>query len=113
MAGRVKNTRSSTRVLEFLKRNANLELTYVEIQRACELPAYAVSNAIGHLISKGFDIQKPMRGVAVFRAGGMKESTKPESKLYEFVGTSQGKVIVRGEDNELYVIAPLFSGDSG
>lgn len=114
-----KHTGASQRVLGYLKQNANVEVTYQEIQKALGLPDYTVSNSVQHLIHKGIPIKKPMYGVALFSPHSNnrqttqppqeKEKEKPCGDLYEKVGVSRGKVIVRGQDDELYVLNPLYA----
>jgi hypothetical protein len=51
-----------------------------------------------------------MRGVYRYNSGPPEpepEPEKPTQKLYEFVGQSGAMTIVRGEDNELYVVVSL------
>lgn len=104
--------RASQRVLEYLRENPNIQIPYPEIARHLGVGnEYSVSNAIGYLIEKGVNIERPMRGMVIYHPTET-GPVKPESKLYEYVGTSHGIVIVRGEDNELYRIEALFGGDS-
>src|SRR5712691_5999233 len=108
-----KHSRTSQNVLGYLRENQNIELPYTDIQKTLNLPAFSVSNAITYLIAKGIPVTRPMRGVALYQPSGVIRpvitQAKSTSKLYEFVGNSKGRVIVKGEDDELYTLSPLFS----
>ncbi len=111
-----KHSRTTQNVLGYLRENQNIELPYTDIQKALNLPTYSVSNAITYLIAKGIPVSRPMRGVALYQPSGvirpaisLAKPIKVTSKLYEFVGNSKGRVIVKGEDDELYTLSPLFS----
>lgn len=109
------HTGASERVMRFLSERANTEVTYTEMQQALGLPRFTVTNSINHLIAKGVPITKPTAGLALFRPNSHNRQTdqapKLKMNLYEFVGKSGGRTIVRGEDDELYILSPLFTED--
>jgi hypothetical protein len=103
----------SQRVLAYLRENANVEVPYAEILRELGLQyPHQVSNAIQHLQSKGVPVDRPMRGIVIYRAGLAIIPPKPEPKsaardMYESVGQTIGHRIVRDERDELFVLTPL------
>lgn len=121
------HTGASERVMRFLSERANTEVTYTEIQHALGYPRFTVTNSINHLISKTVPLHKPSAGIVIFRPNSHNRQTdqpkenlgsaayyaalKRDVKLYEFVGKSGGRTIVRGEDDELYILSPLFTED--
>lgn len=110
MTGRVRNVNTSQRVLGYLQDHANIDVPATSIKRELGLEdSTVVSNAVVHLRSKGINIIRPMRGIYRYVSGPREEETPeiPTQKLYEYVGNSETMVIVRGEDNELYVVLPL------
>ena len=115
-----KYTHSMQRILSYLRENANVEIPYKDIQRDLGLPAYTISNGIGYLVAKGVPVTRPMRGVCIFRPNSNNRQTtqppaadKPKASrdVYEYVGSSQGHLIVRGENDDLYILKPLFTSD--
>jgi hypothetical protein len=114
-------TGASQAVMTYLREHANTVIPYPEIKKAIGAEApLTVPNAISHLIAKGMPIERPMSGFAVYRTMPKApepptpeskaldtEPEKPTQKLYEFIGQSGGVTIVKGEDNELYVVSPL------
>ncbi len=105
---KVKYGGASNAVLDYLRQNPNVVIPHVEIMRALKYPDYTVSNGITHLISKGFPVTRPARGQVLYRP--VPEPAAPEkttSQLYEYVGNTAGKVLVRDENKELYVLVPL------
>lgn len=114
------HTGASQQVLTYLREHANTVIPYPELHKAINAEdKFTVPNAITHLVAKGLPIERPIRGFAVYRtlpqatfedSKGLEvpdEPVTPTQKLYEYVGESRGIVIVKGEDNELYVVAPL------
>lgn len=112
-----RHNNASQRILGYLRENANVEIPYTEIQKELGLPSYTVSNAVSHLISKGIPVSRPLNAVVIFRPTSNNRQTtqppqpKPSRQVYEFVGNSSKITIVRGEDDELYVLKPLFGDD--
>lgn len=113
---------ASQAVMTYLRQHCNVAIPYPEIQKAIGADQkFTVPNAITHLIAKGMPIERPMTGFAIYRTmPKVPEPPTPESKaldtepelptqkLYEYVGNSKGITIVRGEDDELYRVIPLF-----
>jgi hypothetical protein len=110
MTGRIKHPGSSQRVLAYLRENSNTDVPASEMVTQLVLQSTTISNAVVHLISKGINITRPTRGIYRYNTGPTPiELPKPTPiKLYEYVGTSKGITIVRGEDEELYRVIPLF-----
>jgi biotin operon repressor len=112
MSGRIKNPNTSGRVLAYFRENANVDIPNIEIKNALGLEESTVSNAIVHLRSKGIRVDRISRGIYRYSpsAADVKPDPEPElptQKLYEFIGNSGGVTIVKGEDDELYVVTPL------
>lgn len=114
-----RNGAVSQRVLDYLAKNPNIVISQTAIQRDLNLPDYSVSNAIGYLIAKGLPIKRQMRGTALYSTAPKAEQSNgtrpvppvmvnPPTKLYEYLGVSNGRIIVRDEEEELYVLSPLF-----
>lgn len=109
---------ASQQVLTYLREHANTAIPYPEIHKAIgATDKFTVPNAVTHLIARGMPLERVMRGMVLYRTMpqvGFPSETKPEpipetptQKLYEFVGNSGGVTIVKGEDDELYVVTPL------
>jgi hypothetical protein len=109
MTGRIQNPNTAGRVLAYFRENANVDIPNLEIKNALDLPESTVSNAIVHLRSKGIRLDRISRGIYRYSpsAADVKTVEIPTQKLYEFVGNSGGVTIVKGEDDELYVVTPL------
>lgn len=107
--GRVINHNTSGRVLDYLRQHSNTDIPQIEIKRELDLAASTVSNAVVHLRSKGINITRPARGIYRLNTGPAPEPEReiPTQKLYEYVGQSGGVTIVKGEDDELYVVVSL------
>jgi hypothetical protein len=117
------HTGASQQVMTYLRQHANTVIPYPELKEAIGAKdKFTVPNAITHLVAKGMPIERPMRGFAVYRTmpkvgfaseadpvpEPVQEPEKPTQKLWEFVGNSKGVTIVKGEDDELYVVTPLI-----
>jgi biotin operon repressor len=110
MSGRIKNVNTSGRVLAYFRENANVDIPNLEIKNTLGLAESTVSNAIVHLRSKGIRIDRVARGIYRYSPSAADVKPEPElptQKLYEFIGNSGGVTIVKGEDDELYVVTPL------
>lgn len=109
MTGRIRNVNTSQRVLGYLQDHANIDVPATSIKRELGLEESTVSNAVVHLRSKGINITRPLRGVYRYNTGPTPEPEReiPTQKLYEYVGQSGGVTIVKGEDDELYVVVSL------
>jgi biotin operon repressor len=112
MSGRIKNVNTSQRVLAYFRENANVDIPNVEMKKALGLEESTVSNAVVHLRSKGVRIDRVARGIYRYSPSAADVNPDPEpeipqQKYWEFVGNAGGETIVRGEDNELYVLHPL------
>jgi len=113
---------NSTAVLTYLRAHPNMAIPYQEIHAAIGAQAtYAVPNAVQHLMGKGFPIERPMKGVVLYRETPHAEIAppapvsilEPGRQIFEQVGQSDGVIVVRGEDGELYYIRPLFGRNGG
>ena len=105
-----RHTGASQQVLTYLHEHANIAIPYPEISKAIGArESYTVPNAVGNLISKGIPIEKPMTGFALYRTGPTPAPVpeKPSTTLFEYVGKTANHTIVRGEDEELFVLVPL------
>lgn len=107
------HTGASQTILSYLRQNPNVHIPYKDIEKATGLPAFTVSNSISHLIARGVNVERPMKGVAMFKGGPKAPPPIPEQpfltvKLYEYVGISGGTIVVRDEEEELYRLEPLF-----
>jgi hypothetical protein len=109
--GRIKNPQASPRVLSYLRDYSNTDIPAINVQKALDMDATTVSNAIVYLRSKGLNIVKPSRGIYRYVSGPHEEiAPKPTPnpiKLYEYVGQSGELTIVRGEDMQLYIVTCL------
>lgn len=110
------HTGASQQVLTYLREHCNTVIPYPELSKAIgAVDKFTVPNAITHLVAKGLPIERPMRGFAMYRTVAPEpleipqesEPIAPTNKYYEFVGNSDRIVIVKGEDDELYVITSL------
>ena len=114
-SGGPRHNGASQQVMTYLRDHANTVIPYPELHKAIGAQdKFTVPNAITHLIAKGMPIYRPMRGFAIYKTEPVPleipEETPeeaPGNKYWEFVGNSDKVVIVRGEDDELYVIKPL------
>lgn len=124
MAARKQNGRGHTgasqQVLTYLREHCNTVIPYPELHKAIGAQdKFTVPNAITHLVAKGLPIERPIRGFAMYRTEPKalevpdEPVVLPTQKLYEFVGNSDKVVIVKGEDDELYVVTPLSEWISG
>lgn len=109
MTGRIRNVNTSGRVLDYLRQHSNTDIPQIEIKRELDLGESTVSNAVVHLRAKGINIVRPGRGIYRLVTGPTPapEPEMPTQKLYEYVGQSGGVTIVKGEDDELYVVVSL------
>jgi hypothetical protein len=110
----VKHSGSSNKVLAYLRANPDVIIPYVEIERALTFPNYTVSNAVGRLIEIGHPIEKPQRGQCIYRSKRETGTTRiadPTVPLYEYIGSSLGRIVVRDENKELFVLMPIIFGD--
>jgi len=115
-----RNNGMSQRVLSYLRDYPYEVVAHSEISKALGATPEQVSNAIIHLMSRtNIPVTRPMRGMAVYspqRASDVRpvEPVEPvpaprtPADLYELVGQSNGRKIVRSEDGELWVLMPLF-----
>lgn len=108
------HTGASQQVLTYLREHCNTVIPYPELHKAIGAKdKFTVPNAITHLVAKGLPIERPIRGFAMYRTEPKpleipdEPTVLPTQKLYEFVGNSDRVVIVKGEDDELYVVTPL------
>ena len=104
--GVVKHPRVSQRMLEYLRQNPDITIPYPELERVLNVPGATVSNAVNTLIRAGMEIDRPMRGVVIYHSDKQPPKTRT-SDVFEYVGSSKGFPIVRGEDHEMYVLFPL------
>jgi hypothetical protein len=118
------HTGASQQVLTYLREHCNTVIPYPELTKAIGAKEkFTVPNAITHLVAKGLPIERPMRGFALYRTIAVAkapepptpesktldtEPKSPSQKYWEFVGNSGGLKIVKGEDEELYVVFPLY-----
>ena len=65
-----------------------------------------MSNAIGSQIEKGVPIERPQRGLCIYRPVPIAPE-KALSKLFEYIGQSGDYIIVRDETETLYILKPL------
>jgi hypothetical protein len=105
--GVVKHPGASQKVLAYLRAHADTVVPYREIESALEYPGYAVANSMTHLISKGLPIDRPSKGMVIYHS--TKQLEKPAGNMiFEYIGSSNGIPIVRGENHEMYVLTPLY-----
>ena len=109
-----KHNGASQQVLTYLREHCNTVIPYPELTKAIGATHnFTVPNAITHLVRLGLPVERPMRGFALYRTMPLvpepepMPEEKPTQKLYEYIGQSGGVTIVKGEDNELYVVSPL------
>ena len=102
---------ASQAVLQYLRQHPDVQIPYIEISNALGYEnSFTVANAVGYLLRTGINIKRPMRGVVIYHSGKI-ESTGREyttrQEYFEYVGSSAGIPIVKGEDHEMYVLVPL------
>lgn len=114
--GVIKYPGASQKVLQYLRAHPDVMIPYREIESSLGFPAYTVANSIVHLISKGANIDKPMRGTVLFRSAKQVEMPSapapqipswPNHELFEYVGMMESRSIIRGENDQLFVAIPL------
>lgn len=100
---------ATQQVLAYLRAHPDVTIPYTEVSHETGVRLATLSNSIGYLIEKGVSVERPMRGMVIFHSTRQAKATpKPHtSDVYEHVGSSDGFIIVRGEDNEMYVLTPL------
>lgn len=113
---------SSQKVLDYLRKNPNVQVSYNEIAEQTGTRYEVMSNYIQHLINVGVDISKPARGIVIYHSGQVAVLARteprpepepepgtyiPSAPLYEFIGNSSGMALARDENMEVYVLVSL------
>src|SRR5215469_375669 len=89
-----RHNKASQRTLSYLRKNANIDITYVDLTAELEMTSSSLSNALGHLKRKGFPIYMPMRGVVRYVTEPVKSKSAlrvtepekiPESQVFQSV----------------------------
>lgn len=102
-----RHTGASQQVLAYLRDNPNVTIPYQEIKRAIHATEdHTVSNAITNLITQGVPVERPTRGMCIYRPVPITPE-KALSKLFEYIGQSGDYIIVRDETESLYILKPL------
>lgn len=109
---------ASQQVLTYLRENPNVTIPYAEIKGAIRAAHdYTVANAVGSLVEKGIPIERPQRGLCIYRPVPIAPEKAPSDnmqRLFEYVGESGDYIIVRDEVMKMYVLKPLsdlFKGE--
>jgi hypothetical protein len=109
--GVIRHPGASQKVLAYLRAHPDVTIPYAEIEAALHYPGYAVSNSITHLTSKGVHLERPIRGMVVYRSSHEMPAAPPnktrDTRLFEYIGQMKDRAVIRGEDDQLYVAIPL------
>lgn len=73
-----RNTNTTTRVMDYLRRNPDIVIPYQEIARELNLRTTPeIGNAVSYLVKRGIaDIDRPIKGMVIYHSGNVTEKQR-------------------------------------
>jgi hypothetical protein len=107
MSGHARGKAVSSRVIEFLIANPNVEVAKGQIARACNVTEAQVSHAMYHIKTK-MNVEQVANNTWRYKPGDGTSSGAKTGALYSQVGVAgNGDHVIEDENGKLYRAVPL------